>query len=468
MSFLKHRTAPLVFALVIAVVWLGSQNVVQAAVVYDAAQQFDPSNNPSRVGPWQGVWSYATSDTQQLLLLSTQGTYNGFPSWSLSSPYDGSLDPPFVWKNTGTGQLNLTVSALPAIVRFTAPSDGIYVQKALLSGAGNFYPLSGTTGTVLGASSATQTVFSLKSGDTVDAGVWAPTQPNQPFPTFNLSENITQISKNDILKGVNAGEGVSFQVVKTPGKRDQLIGQFVPGDGLTLQQAAAALGYNGYHFNWIQWVTSDSSPTTSRPKFFDPGTSTWVPQVGQRFLDPPPHGWDYEQKYVSPNPGLMTFGDDAKPGYLNEDFGYVFDASGEAYAANTTTTDLAQMSGPALLQYYDSPSVNGTATITTYLAAVDPSGLNAVVLDQGYQWSVEGTAITGNLISFGDLPGDSSITSLEPVTIADLTPADFGFLASQGIGVDVPEPSGCLLVGAGVAAGALGSLGRSSRRKLQT
>jgi hypothetical protein len=195
----------------------------------------------------------------------------------------------------------------------------------------------------------------------------------------------------------------------------RMTAEFRPNLGLTPQQAASALGYD--HFNWVQWVTYDDSPT--RPTVH--GVQPNVP-----YLDPPHGGWDYQQG---------TGGDDYRDGYWNE-----------------TNGELGVHSQGGVLDFSDAPTVQNSGydrQFKTALAGVKADGTTEVAGDWFY-WGCDSTGpydLAKNLDpSLVTTPG---LTLIGTYHVGDLSSADVAYLNGIGIRV-VPEPTSfaLLIIGA--------------------
>jgi hypothetical protein len=182
-----------------------------ASLVYDAAADFSPTNNPN------GVWSYGQSATltSPFVLYTSTAPNTGIPEldyWSAGSA--GTFALPAVFHN-GTGQvvINETITMQPgqlafhpgpadqfSVVRFTSPSDGIFSLATIFSPVDslaktdvhillNNVPL--FAGTVDRASTSFDANLNLHAGDELDFKVGFGSNGNFLNDSTGLSARIS-------------------------------------------------------------------------------------------------------------------------------------------------------------------------------------------------------------------------------------------------------------------------------------
>ncbi len=219
---------------------------------------------------------------------------------------------------------------------------------------------------------------------------------------------VSDLTLNDLLDGSVqpsiSGDGKTFRIVFDPQYVDSL------NDAVRVLQSAAP-GLD--HFNWLNVVIYDDSPT--RPTVN--GTQPAVP-----YIDPPAGGWDYEQ-------GIG--GADNLPGYWDEGPGWTGPLSLGAHTSYNS------------LWFEDSPTVTlpgYSRAYRTYLLGVEADGTSYVMGDY-VLWAANSLGvydlprnINANLVQTGD------IMLLGIKSVSRLSEADVYQLRGLGIGVIIPEP----------------------------
>jgi hypothetical protein len=123
------------------------------AALYDVSTQFDANNNPSSLGPWS--YGYKTSLTNALALYTNNLTVNSVDFWQAAG--GGAPVAPLALENQlGTTRTNAYLqSILPgdqfalqpgpngvySVVRWTAPSNGLYAVSVLFTAMGTTIPM---------------------------------------------------------------------------------------------------------------------------------------------------------------------------------------------------------------------------------------------------------------------------------------------------------------------------------------
>jgi hypothetical protein len=200
-------------------------------MVYDAAADFSPSNNPN------GVWSYGVSTTLggSMSLYTSASDLSGMDFWNNSGV---TWDPPWVGHNgtgspinfssvtVGPGQLGFHPGANGeiSIVRFTAPAAGQYALSSSFSGLDHVGPT--TTGVHVllngasifdgavngfgpGSGPSFATTLTLAAGNTVDFAVDFGTDGTYNFDSTGLSAKLRALSPiPEPSTLVTAGAGV--------------------------------------------------------------------------------------------------------------------------------------------------------------------------------------------------------------------------------------------------------------------
>lgn len=187
------------FAVVVALLLLAS--LAASAQTYNAVEDFSPTSNPN------GVWSYGyvTAAGAPLILYTATENNNCIPGISFWGLYLGSCSLlPVLGKNDTTETVCWATDCLPPnylvtspgfsgqinIVRWTAPSDGIYQLSGAVMGTDCVYPTSTDfrvrlNGGVLFSTAVDDcdvpTTFgrkqTLRAGDTLDFGTdWGSNQ----------------------------------------------------------------------------------------------------------------------------------------------------------------------------------------------------------------------------------------------------------------------------------------------------